>query len=156
MRNIRVGECLGFLTHNSYHWSHTLMRPPGLIAGIWWVGRNQTKDQLNHLKHWSDPTVMVIDSLFLRKVLKIRTWNVDTILIQVYNLCYWNLWSKSLWIWRLCAFRHHSHFRNFQKFFIITFDWKGNFKLWWCHLKDRVQIHHSRPHLNFFYLGEKI
>ena len=43
--------------------------------------------------------------------------NFDTIFIQVYT----NLGSISLTVWKLCAFRQRSNFRNFQQFFHHNF-----------------------------------
>ena len=50
-------------------------------------------------------------------------------------------------------------------FFIITFNWKWNFKFWGFHRKDLVQIYQNKPYFNFKiyfcihknqFLGEKI
>ena len=71
---------------------------------------------------------------------KIGTWNFETIFVKVFNVCYQNMGSISTIVWKQCAFRQHSNFGNFQQFFITTFDWNGNFKFWWFHRKDVVQI----------------
>ena len=61
------------------------------------------------------------------KLLKIRTYNFDTILIQVSNLFYQSLTSIYLMVWKLRAFRYRRIIGYFPEVFvIITFDWKGN------------------------------
>ena len=70
--------------------------------------------------------------------------NFNTILIQVFNLCYSNLRSISLIVGKLCAFRHRSNFSNFKHLYYITFNWKGNFKFWWFNRKSLVQIYQSQ------------
>ena len=54
--------------------------------------------------------------------LRIGTWNVDTILIQVFKFFYQSLGLIFLIIWKLCALQHR------QFFFIITVDWRRNLK----------------------------
>ena len=68
---------------------------------------------------------------------------------SVLNLSYWNLESISLIILELCAFLKRSNFNNFQQFFIITFDWNGNFEFWWFYQKDLVQIYQNISYFKF-------
>ena len=60
-------------------------------------------------------------TLISRKLFKIRTWNFDRILLQVFNLGYQNFKSISPIVWKLCAFRQRNHFVNFQQFFYHNF-----------------------------------
>ena len=66
--------------------------------------------------------------LISRKVYKIRTWNFNTIFIQVFNLCDQNLESVSLIVWKLYAFWQCSNFGNFQQFFYDNF--RLRWKIW--------------------------
>ena len=80
------------------------------------------------LNPFPNPIMTLFDSLFLGKVLKIGTWNFNTNLIQVLKICYQNLeWDFKI-VWKLCGFRHHSHFENFQQFF-HTFRLKEKFQI---------------------------
>ena len=44
-----------------------------------------------------------------------------TIFILVYNLCYWNLGSISLIVWKRCAFRQHWQYQLFSAVFSSWF-----------------------------------
>ena len=52
----------------------------------------------------------------------------------------------------------------FNRFFIVTFDWKGNFQNWWLHQKDLAQIYQIQSNLKKIllypcknqFLGEKM
>ena len=79
--------------------------------------------------------------LFSTKALLIWPWNFDTILIQVLKLCYQDKDSISLIVWILWTFWHRRYFGIYSSFFIITFDWEANLKLWWLYRKYLVQIY---------------
>ena len=72
--------------------------------------------------------------LISQKVWKIGTWNFNTNFIKLFNLYYQIFKLISLIVWKLWAFPQCS------SFFIITFDWNGNFEFWLLHLKDLAQI----------------
>ena len=83
------------------------------------------------------------------KLLKIRAWNFDTILIKVLILCYQNARSISLTVWQLRAFRCNvTILAIFQQLFITTFDWNENFKFWWFNWKDLAQIYCIQLYFN--------
>ena len=83
------------------------------------------------------------------KVYKIGTWH--TILIQSLfksSICAIKIWDRYLW-----QLGHYALFGNvaiiFSSFFIITFDWNGNFEFWWFHWKDLVQIYQNITFFKF-------
>ena len=95
--------------------------------------------------YWKEPVRSETGALWRLiswKILKVRTWNLHTILIKV--LMSQNLGSISFTVRKLCAFRHR---RNFGHFW-ITFKSKGNFNLWWFQRKDLVHIYHSQPYFH--------
>ena len=56
----------------------------------------------------------------------------------------------SLIFWILCGFRQRSNFsfsKQCSRFFIVTFDWDGNFEFWWFHRNDQVHIYQGIPYL---------
>ena len=67
-----------------------------------------------------DPTATLFDSLFLEKYRRNKLLKsigeiiVDTIFIQVFDLCYSNFESISLIVWKLCAFRQCIKIGNFE------------------------------------------
>ena len=80
------------------------------------------------VKRWTGPagpgsTITFFDGLFFGQYKKRRTWNFDTIVNQVFNLCYQNLRSISLIVWKLSIFRERIAISViFSIFFTITFD----------------------------------
>ena len=54
-------------------------------------------------------------------------WNFNKISIEVFNLCYQNLGSISLILFKPCAFRQRINFRNLQQFFHHNFQLKWKF-----------------------------
>ena len=63
------------------------------------------------------PGAAALSLLISRKILKIWTWNFDTMLIQIWIFSYQNLEWTYLIVWKVCAFRHR---RNFIFFLQIT------------------------------------
>ena len=103
-----------------------------------------------------DSTMTLFDGLFLGKFW--RKWR--KILIQSWfksSICDIKIWNQYLTT---------QPSRQFSAdFFIITFDWKGNFKFWWFYRKDLFQIHQNQSYFKFLknlfihknqFLGEKI
>ena len=68
-----------------------------------------------------DPTVTLFDGFYLRKKINIGPWSINTIFIKVFNLCYQNLESISLIVWKLWAFPQRINFRNCWQFFHHNF-----------------------------------
>ena len=73
-----------------------------------------------------------------------------------FSICVIEILDRYLWY-----FGNYALFGNpaisviFSSFFIITFDWIGNFKFWWFYRKDIVKIYQNIPYLKFkniFYL----
>ena len=87
--------------------------------------------------------------LICQKVYKIGIWNFDKIFIQVFNLCYQSLESIYYIVWKLWDFPQRKSLLIFSSFFIITFDWNGNFEIRWFHRKDVVQIYQNILYLKF-------
>ena len=90
-----------------------------------------------------------------RKLLNIGPWNLDTILIQVFSLCFWKISFRyrkaiSFIVWKLRAFWQRSNFSNFAiHLFFRTFDGKGNFKFWRFHQKNLTKTYLFQLYFNF-------
>ena len=108
----------------------TALRPLKKVVKNWNKFVGPFWDSLNRLKRWTGPTQPDRDALWrliFWKVYMIETWKFYTTFIQVFNLCYTNLGSISLIVWKLCTFRQRSSLGNFQQFFHHNFRLKWKF-----------------------------
>ena len=87
--------------------------------------------------HWRSLTA------YISKIIK------DSELDSSLQLCNYNLESISTIAWKLCAFHHRRNFGNIPQFFYQYFQPKGNFKFWWFHLRDLIQIYQNQPYIKF-------
>ena len=80
-----------------------------------------------------------------------ETWNLYTSFIQIFYLFSQNLKKIFLIVFKLCAFRHVAISVIFSSFFIITFDWNGDFEFWWFLRKDLAQIYQNILYLKLIF-----